>query len=91
MADIHFPAYLQVSKDCLYHNTCVLFTALLTKIIFLQRILQECFLLPNHSRGDKEPSPVSRELLLWQKEKPFATTLFSQLHCEGLFLHKGGV
>ena len=40
MAYIHFPAYLQVSKDCLYHNTCVLFTALLTKIIFLQRILQ---------------------------------------------------
>ena len=57
MADIHFPAYLQVSKDCLYHNTCVLITALLTEIIFLQRILQECFLLPNHSRGDKEPSP----------------------------------
>lgn len=58
MADIHFPAYLQVSKDCLYHNTCVLITALLTEIIFLQRILQECFLLPNHSRGDRETRTV---------------------------------
>ena len=41
--------------------------------------------------GRQRTVPVSRGLLLWQKEKPFATTLFSQLHCEGLFLHKGGV
>ena len=93
---IRFTVYLPVSKDCLYHNTCVLFTALLTEINFPPPQNQLlifggrqgtvlCLLL--NKEGDKEPSPVSS----WQKEKPFATNLFSQLHCEGLFLHKGGV
>ena len=83
MADIHFPAYLQVSKDCLYHNTCVLITALLTEIIFLQRILQECFLLPNHSRGDKEPSPSPEGFYYGKKKSP------SQQLCSHSFIAKG--
>ena len=76
MADIHFPAYLQVSKDCLYHNTCVLITALLTEIIFLQRILQECFLLPNR--------PLSPEGFYYGKKKSP-----SQQLCSHSFIAKG--
>ena len=94
MADIHFPAYLQVSKDCLYHNTCVLITALLTEIIFLQRILQECFLLPNNSlpgvslwmlsRVKAPCSPLSPEGFYYGKKKSP-----SQQLCSHSFIAKG--
>ena len=83
MAEIHFPAYLQVSKDCLYHNTCVLFTALLTKIISCREFFRNAFYC-RIIHGETKNRPLSPEGFYYGKKKSP-----SQQLCSHSFIAKG--